>query len=182
MTKIININNINTFFTVDSYQTFTSDSTDEGMIEYFNDENNTDYGYDDFDWIYDMKKIHKGMAVASIDWIKDSFLDKIILDVTLDTVQSPKYYNYTTDSYNMNVSVNINELREFIFSNIDKYNTWKDKQSYHIDNDDHEAYLIYYIEMKSNNDITHDYLIIMDEINNELHYENTEMKLETKNK
>ena len=88
--------------TVDTYQTFTGDSSDEMFLE-GQTENGESGEWDDYDWTYDNDAIHRGLAEASIEAIVDQFCKpggaEIIQSIELLSTWSPREYNFKTDSY-----------------------------------------------------------------------------------
>tara|TARA_R110000850_G_scaffold100331_5_gene207600 strand:+ start:2408 stop:2956 length:549 start_codon:yes stop_codon:yes gene_type:complete len=178
------LNNQNTPFTIDMYQTFNGDSSDEQMLEYYNDDNEQkpdsekNYEYDDFDWVYNTEKIRKDLANTSIEYQKDNILDDIILDINLLSDQSPKYYNYETDSYTASYTIDDIKLLQYININKDDFFKWCKAQSWHIElvtNVIDENMLIYYIEkLEFNSD---DYFYDMYDTSSMSWYENTKMTI-----
>ena len=81
---MIKINNQDTKYTIDSYQTFTNDSYIEQELEYYNEINNTNLDYDDFDWDYDMQAINKDFADLSFEYLKDKKLDKVLVSASVN--------------------------------------------------------------------------------------------------
>ncbi len=107
------INNLDTKYSIDTYQLF--DFNDE--MEYFN----LDWCYDDYDWTYDNKWYTEALAKQSIKYIKELVSSDVIQNITLVSVYSPKFYNYTTDNYVMDIEYDQSELNKFIKKNRDKY-------------------------------------------------------------
>lgn len=109
----ININNLDTEnITIDTYGMFTGESIDEMMRENMREDGREDYDTVDID--YNMPEIVEGLARASIDIIlqaiKYTDYAKIITGITYVSSHSPKFYNYTTDSYIAKYTVNEKEL------------------------------------------------------------------------
>lgn len=106
--------------TVDTYQTFTGDSSDQMFLE-----NQMEQGesgeYDDYDWEYDNAAVHKGLAEASIEAIVDQFCKpggaEIIQSIEFDSTWSPKEYNFKTDSYTARYVLNVLELERWAGNN-----------------------------------------------------------------
>lgn len=174
----INLNSNNTPFTVDMYQTFNGDGNDDQIIEAYNEQNNTDYSCDDFDWSYNTKAILEGLSNKSIEYIKDNHTDDIIIGVELVSTSSPKYYNYTTDSHAAAYQIDDIKLLQYINKNKDDFFNWCKDQPWHIDISTDildDNMLIYYI---SKLDIDReDYFYDLYEVSGDLWYENTEYKL-----
>ena len=172
---IIKINNQNTPYTIDMYQIFNGDNETEQAIEYYNDNNNSNHDYDDFDWNFDTVAIREQLAAASLKYLNDNTLDDVILSIESEGSYSPKFYNYQTDSYSMSLEISLDNLNLFINGNKKEYNNWKDNQTYWIEENDIDSFLLYYIESKK--DDNDDYLYHMHEIANEFWSENTTMTL-----
>jgi len=178
----IEINNLDTPYTIDMYQTFNGDSTDESMLEYYNDDNEQkkdpekNYDYDDFDWTYNTKAIHQGLAQASIDYIKENIDQDIIQDIELMKLFSPKYYNYTTDSYTMAITFDTEKLQKYIQENNTEYTEYffEMVKKHQANEDDITWSLLFYLQHEHDKE---DYFYYIYEHSNDLWYENTEMKL-----
>lgn len=95
------------------------DSQEEMEIEYYNDEKGIQCEYDDF--IIDYSKMHNDLSenityaieqrLISLGYIEKMKFQKLV---------SPKYYNYTNDSINIELSINednINKIKETIKNN-----------------------------------------------------------------
>jgi len=121
---IYKIHNSETRYTVDMYQTFTSDHTEEYMLEQYNEackpDTHTDtyidtqLEYDHFDWNYNMQAVLKGLAEASIELIKEYADKAIIQNITVIGTDSPKEYNYSTDGYSMEIETTLETEAELI--------------------------------------------------------------------
>lgn len=116
------INSQDTMFTVDQYQTFNLDAETEYLIQDYNDNNNTNYSYDDFNIEYDMDGYLKELSDCSIDFINELFKDdSIVKSVRLLEYSSPKFYNYSTDSYSAEWKYNSKKLKLFIDNKWDDF-------------------------------------------------------------
>jgi RecG-like helicase len=134
----IKLNNLDTNFSIDTYQMFTGDSVYESEMEYYKDDHNKE----NIDINFDHKNIVKDLANESINTIL-SHLNQyeatkdIIKDIVLINSFSPTYYNYTTDSYDMQIDFNSKKLSKwikenFLNDNVDELlNKWylKDKEN-----------------------------------------------------
>ena len=185
-TKKLQVNNQNTPFTIDMYQTFTCESNDDSMVYYYNSENDTELDYDSFDWEYDTEKVHQGLARASIDWLIDNLDENIILNISLDGVYSPKFYNYETDSYTATYEIDSEKFTEYMKKNVASYHAWIEGQSYYINTiqaDDittenlEDDMLSFYLESYMTEETREDYFMVMHEVSCELWSENTSMIL-----
>lgn len=178
----ININSQNTPFTVDMYQTFNGDDTVDYILDNENYEKEKSLTYDDYNWTYDTKVIHKGLAMASIEWILNNCDENIILNIKLDSIHSPRFYNFQTDSYNAIYELDEKRFTEYMTKHTENYNLWANNQSYHVptlatDNDftATDDMLTFYLQNEFNrNTITDDYLQDMFQASDELWHENTD--------
>lgn len=99
--------------TIDTYTMFTTDHTEENEIEHYNEMNETDLGYDDFDWDYDHAGILKGLAELSVESILGQIDTDIIKSIEVLETYSPQFYNFATDSYNARYTVDLTKLEEW---------------------------------------------------------------------
>lgn len=113
----INLNNTWTDFTIDSYHMFSDDSYIDGEIYNYNRENDTDYNYNDFDWEYKKEEIVKNLAELSISILLHEVKGDVISEMKYVSSQSPYEYNFTTDSYDMEIDYNKEKLGAFIKEN-----------------------------------------------------------------
>ena len=103
---------------IDTYQMLTGEGADESTIDYERDERKDDsLTYDSFDWTYDHKQIVKAFALESISILENNVDKDIISSITLESTSSPRFYNYTTDGYVMNVTYNLVKLNEYVTAN-----------------------------------------------------------------
>ena len=80
--------------TIDTYTMYRGDDTDDMLINEYNEEHNTDYNYDDFEWDYNNKQIVKDFAELRAEMLES---DDAINSVKVLEPGSPKEYNYSTD-------------------------------------------------------------------------------------
>ena len=185
MTKTIRLNNQDTPFTIDTHQYFTGDDTDEMIIRDYNDENDTDLDYDSFDWSYDHKAIVKELATASLEWLQENILDDIIMNLDLVETFSPKFYNYSTDSYSLDIEIDTGALdRLYDWSSYDgNFQAWlRDSDNQYLyetgtDDEQLDWKAMYHLEQVATDEMKGDYLMAIHESSSELWYENTEMIL-----
>jgi hypothetical protein len=144
---VISLNSNNTPFTIDSYATFTMEDW-----EYEDDDGNEQ------DFSYDFKWYLNALSDSAIVFINDEYKSDIILSIkrTDEKIYRPQYYNYTTDSFDIDFTVNLERLNEFVSSNLDSWKTWANSKSWYIylyDNDlslvENDNKLIYYIETRT---------------------------------
>lgn len=124
----ITLETLYTPWTLDTYQTFTFDQSDENEIEFYNDENNTSYDYDDFDWTYDCKGYVQALAENLLDKLRENIIDDVILSIDSDLkVYTPKEYNFTTDKIFLDFTVNYDLLKAYVAANNEEYQKEKIK-------------------------------------------------------
>lgn len=94
------------------YSTVFEYSGEDGDIEYYNEENKTDLSYDDFKWDYKdyETRVSKEFA-ARIEKELNQFLP---IEIEFQHVHSPREYNFSNDSINIAVSLDIDELIKLI--------------------------------------------------------------------
>ena len=110
----ININNLDTDMVhIDTYQMLTGDNFTDYELETLQ-EQYPECTYDDFEWTYDHENIVKDLAMASIDILSNAIDNDIIKSIEYVSSTSPRFYNYTSDSYIMAVTVDEKELNEYI--------------------------------------------------------------------
>lgn len=114
-------------FTIDTYGTFTGDNAGESMTEFAVEEYGLDINAVNID--YDMPTIRRELAEASVSILQEYFIDNgryqdadgIVKSITLIGDTSPKYYNYTTDSYTADWLIDEDKLKAIILANWDAY-------------------------------------------------------------
>lgn len=136
------IDNRDTDFTIDQYSIFNLDREYEYEIDYLTSVDSDDlresYGLPEFD---DVKYLiddyldfsfdpeggyHRALAETSLDLIKEVDGDELglIVSAEVDRVDSPRFYNYTTDSYVFDIEVDLDVLSRWISDNtarLDQY-------------------------------------------------------------
>lgn len=159
---------------IDTYGYFTSESYDECELENLRE----DYGdvdYDDFEWEYNHENIVKDLADSSIEVIEQAMkyteYAEIITAIELVRSFSPRYYNYTTDGYKMNVTYNATKLHEYMSSHYDEIVKIASDYSTEInDNDRIYATIVHILDNCISSD---DYNMAMCENVHEIYSENT---------
>lgn len=111
-------NNLDTKYTIDTYSTFTSDDYELMEMEKYNSEYSTNHDYSDFDWKYDHEAILKNLSNNSISYILQEIDKNIIQSIEVKDCRSPREYNFTTDSYTVEVEYNDIELNKYINDNL----------------------------------------------------------------
>jgi hypothetical protein len=104
------------------YAMLTGDSADEMMREYEReDTQEAGREYDQYrDIDYDMDAIRKGLALASIDYLEQEIVDEhktLIQAIKFIKTGRPRFYNYTTDHYVAEYTINAIELDKYIEQN-----------------------------------------------------------------
>ena len=106
---------------IDTYQMLTGESADEMTREYEKENGNEKHEMCDID--YNMPDIVKGLARESINIILQGIKYEnggdCITNITYVSSTSPKFYNYTTDSYVMAVDVDDAKLEAYLADNIE---------------------------------------------------------------
>lgn len=138
----IKIDNRDLPFTIDTYATFTLDSETEQEIDYYNETNNTELDYDDFDFSFDMNGYIKHLAQASVAILKDELIGDIVKDIELVDTNSPQFYNYTTDSYTANWTIDDTTLTQYCTDNATEWNDFQREEWSTLDFEDSEAVLV----------------------------------------
>lgn len=96
--------------TVDTYAMYRGDDTDDMLINEYNEEHNTNYNYDDFEWDYDSKQIVKEFAELRAKILES---DDAINSVKVLETGSPKEYNYSTDWADFEIDYNERVVDDF---------------------------------------------------------------------
>lgn len=120
------IDNRDTLATIDTYQMFTGESTDELQMYNLREDYGEDVTYDDFDWSYDHKAIVAALADVSLEYTLEKvreYLDCKDVTATIVDSHSPNFYNYTTDSYIYAPELPDGVLAKYYADNIDACNT-----------------------------------------------------------
>ena len=121
----IAINSNDTYFHIDTYSVFTLDSEIDNEIDYLMNESSAEPSkYDDYDYEVDHEGHRLALALASINYIKElTSGGGIIKDILYENSTSPRFYNYTTDSYTATWFYNKNKLKKYINDN---YQAWQE--------------------------------------------------------
>ena len=131
MKILINNKDLGKIATIDTYGTFRGDSVDESLIDYYNEEHDTDYGYDNFEWTYDNEAIVKDLAEQSRGWLLENVVGKVVKGIGKITgTFSPAYYNFTTDSWEAEWKIDEVELAKYIDQHKEDYGVWYSDSSW----------------------------------------------------
>ena len=107
---------------IDTYSTFTGDSSYEMELEYLIEEDNADP--DSFDTTWDMPAIRRELAESSIQYVLETVDREIIHNVELTDTYAPKEYNFKTDAYDAKYTVSASKLQawaESVKFDVDAY-------------------------------------------------------------
>lgn len=97
------------------YGTIYEYNNEDFDIESYNEENNTNLNYDDFEWDY--SDYRERIAKRFVSEIESELNMYFPIKITYQNIQSPKYYNFTNDSINISVEVDLNKLIDLIKEN-----------------------------------------------------------------
>lgn len=116
----LTISNLDLAYTIDTYGMFNGDSVDESEVEYYTDEYQlTPEEAQQIDFDYDHAGIVADLASASVNVLSNELAsDPVVLDISLPVkTRSPQFYNYTTDSYDAEYTIDLDELLKFANQN-----------------------------------------------------------------
>lgn len=126
--RTIKIDNRDLAYTIDTYGMFTGESVHEMEAEHYRDEYDlTDDEWRDLDFDYDMAAITKALALESINIIWGEIPADIITDIDLIETDSPRFYNYTTDHYTADWTLDDAALLEYIREHRDEFERFIDE-------------------------------------------------------
>jgi hypothetical protein len=111
----------------DTYQSFNGDSWVESTVEWFNEQVTywqdgkppewaylgRPVEYDDFEWTYDHAAIVRSLAEDACNWISETLWALGLESVRAEVVDSwsPKFYNFQSDGFEVEVTCDPAELR-----------------------------------------------------------------------
>ncbi len=123
--KTLKVDNRDLHFTIDTYGMFTGESSEEGEVEYYTEQyklTEDEVGQIEFD--YDHPEVVKALANASVQLLHEYFVqhgDGTVTAIEIEDTKSPQFYNYTTDSYSANWTVDEDKLKQYCIDNAPKY-------------------------------------------------------------
>jgi hypothetical protein len=82
------------------------DSEEENIIEWYNEENGTKLDYDDFEFTIDYDSICKDYLKQYKWFIGQDDDNKLDINLEFQAMESPKFYNYSTDRLFATISTN----------------------------------------------------------------------------
>lgn len=125
--KSIKIDSRDLPYTIDMYTTFTMDTAEEYEREYISERDGV--ALEDIDDKYHIEYDADGwrdaLAEKSVELIERELMGDIVKSIALESSQSPRFYNYTTDSYIATWAYNADKLREWIEARRDAFNKWR---------------------------------------------------------
>jgi hypothetical protein len=136
MKKIIIDNRDLDNITIDAYQTFILEDAIERDIDCYNEENGTEYDEEEFNIESDYEGWIESLAMASIECIENELKDnEVIKNIRFIKSKSPKYYNYTTDSYEAEYTYEDKKLIEWIADNEEGWRELASEWDYYMHSD-----------------------------------------------
>jgi hypothetical protein len=81
-------------------------------IEYYNEENDIELGYDDFD--FDYSDYRNRICRAFVNRLEKEISELIPIKIEYQSISSPREYNFNNDSINVKVTVNLQNLIKLI--------------------------------------------------------------------
>ena len=141
-------------YTCDTYSMFSSDV----YFNYVSDDQEEGAEFEDV--FFDQKQIIKKIGTIAADFMRDEY--SLITGAQVVGTFSPKFYNYTTDSAEIEIEADMNAVRAYCIKN-----NWED-QIEKIDadvwmmngiyvKDQAEAMLLFYIDHFSTDEMVNDY-------------------------
>lgn len=188
-TIIVNSQDLGDVATIDTYTMFNGGNVDEMLIGDYNEEHNTDYDYDDFEWDYDHAQIVKDFAKRRAEFLESE--SPAIHKCVPTTTGSPREYNFSTDYAVFEITYDDDLVEKFIKENQEGYNKfyrdsgWYSHTEWRDDDDEQKAENIeiskldYYLNKTIDHDTAY-YALAEDEY--EVYMNNTTMTLKDNNK
>lgn len=113
MAKITLVSNTLPGVSIDTYQSFTGESWLDSEYEYLNEETGVKLDWSNSDVKYNHEGILRGLAEASIGGIMDQLYDDYIESIEFVSAWSPAYYNFESDKYEAEFTVNWTKLKKW---------------------------------------------------------------------
>lgn len=136
--QIIKIDSRDLSYTIDTYGMFNGESSQEGEEEYYTEEYKlTEVEQEKIEFDYDHKGVVKELAIASVQLLHENLVqhgDGIVTEIELISEASPQFYNYTTDSYTANWTIDTEKLENYIKANQGEYNNFERENWYSVYN------------------------------------------------
>lgn len=190
-TITVNSQDLGNAGTIDTYGIYKGEGVDEQIIDDYNEEHNTDYSYDDFDWNYDHKQIVKDLAEYRAKALENDV--GIIHSVKVLETGSPREYNFSTDWAMFEIDYDEDEVEKYVKDTKEKYDGWYRDSGWYSstewrDDDDPRraeniriAKLDYYLNTKALPEFD-DWYWSVAEHESEIYINNTEVTLKKDNK
>jgi len=90
------------------YGTLFEYDSEENEIDYYNEENGTKLGYDDFDWDY--SEYAQRISKAFVNRLETEINTFLPIKIEFEKLHSPKEYNFYNDSIWVEVKLNLTDL------------------------------------------------------------------------
>ncbi len=180
----VNSQDLGNAATIDTYGMFNGETVDDMLIEDYNEEHNTDYNYDDFEWEYDHAQIVSDLAEKRSEFL-ESECPAIHKCVPVST-GSPREYNFSTDYAMFEITYDDDLVEKFIKENQEDYNRfyrdsgWYSHTEWRDDDDERKkenieiSKLDYYLNKTIDHDTAY---YALAEHENEIYMNNTKMEL-----
>jgi hypothetical protein len=114
------------------YGSIFEDFDNYSELQYVNelrDQNGLEPLENDYDFDYDYEDYHIKLSIALCDTVESFLIDEgFINSIKFINLHSPKYYNYSNDTIECNIDVNVKNVKEYINNNLDCF------EAYLIDN------------------------------------------------
>lgn len=142
--KTVIINNLDLAYTIDTYGMFNGgEDLEHYEREYYQDEYNlTDEERDSLEFDYNHPAVVRQFAENSVNILHNELVedDGIIRSIDLETSTSPRFYNYTTDSYRATWTVDDVKLLEYVREHYDEFHKfasdeWSSLEIFNLDDD-----------------------------------------------
>lgn len=107
---------------IDTYGLFDGGEVDSNLIEWYNEEHNTGYNYDDFEWDYDHKSIVKDLAERRAKYLENDV--DVIHSVKVLETGSPREYNFSTDWATFEIDYDKDAVDTYIYDHAEDWSEW----------------------------------------------------------
>jgi hypothetical protein len=105
------------------YNTLFEYNNETQLIEDYNSENGTDLSYDDFEWNY--STYHKEVAEKCTSVIEDLLKENnIVSSIKFEDIHSPRQYNFSNDSINVEITVDSKEVYKFVSEHLEEFESY----------------------------------------------------------
>ena len=116
-------------YTIDTYGMFNGgDDLGQSEVDHYTDTYDlTEDEADALEFDFDHAGVVKALAEQSVQLLHEHFVqhgDGTIIDIDIKGTKSPRFYNYTTDSYTADWTVDMDKLRDYIEANYEAFQTF----------------------------------------------------------